>query len=171
MADEDGAIGWYSPNLRAIFPLDGFRIPRSLGKVLRRGKFETRFDTSFEEVMRGCASRDPTWISEELIDAYCRLHRLGLAHSVEAWCDGILAGGLYGVALGGAFMGESMFTRIPDASKVCLVALVERLRSSGFVLLDSQTPTEHLEKFGQVLVPRAEYLARLRDALRLDRRF
>lgn len=172
MADEfDGEIGWYSPDPRAIFPLDAFHVPRSLAKVIRRGVFEIRFDTAFEEVMWGCAEREETWISEEIVLAYTALHRSGLAHSVEAWYEGELAGGLYGVALGGAFMGESMFTRVTDASKVCLVALVERLRERGFVLLDSQMPTEHLAKFGQIVIPRAEYLRRLAAALRLDRSF
>jgi len=172
MADEiDGEIGWYSPDPRAIFPLDSFHVPRSLAKVIKRGVFEIRVDTAFEEVMRGCAAREETWISEEIIQAYTALHRSGLAHSVEAWYEGELAGGLYGVALGGAFMGESMFTRVTDASKVCLVKLVERLRERGFVLLDSQMPTEHLAKFGQIVIPRAEYLRRLARALRLDRSF
>jgi len=172
MADEiDGEIGWYSPDPRAIFPLDSFHVPRSLAKVIKRGVFEIRIDTAFEEVMRGCAAREETWISEEIIQAYTALHRSGLAHSVEAWYEGELAGGLYGVALGGAFMGESMFTRVTDASKVCLVKLVERLRERGFVLLDSQMPTEHLAKFGQIVIPRAEYLRRLARALRLDRSF
>lgn len=171
MADEHGEIGWYSPDPRAVFPLDAFHVPRSLAKVLRRGAFEVRVDTCFEAVMRGCADREETWISEELIRAYVALHRLGLAHSVEAFHEGELAGGLYGVALGGAFMGESMFTRVTDASKVCLVHLVERLRARGYVLLDSQMPTEHLRRFGQIVIPRREYLRRLREALQLRRSF
>ncbi len=172
MADEiDGEIGWYSPDPRAIFPLDAFHVPKSLAKTIRRGVFEVRIDTAFEAVMRGCAERDETWISDEIVRSYCALHRAGLAHSVEAWHEGELTGGLYGVALGGAFMGESMFTRITDASKVCLVALVERLEERGFVLLDSQMPTEHLAKFGQITIPRADYLRRLAAALRLDRSF
>lgn len=169
MADEvDGEIGWYSPDPRAIFPLDAFHVPRSLAKTLKRGVFDVRIDTAFEAVMRGCAAREETWISDEIVQAYVALHRAGLAHSVEAWHEGELAGGLYGVALGGAFMGESMFTRVTDASKVCLVALVERLQARGFVLLDSQMPTEHLARFGQIVIPRAEYLRRLAKALRLD---
>ena len=172
MADEeDGEIGWYSPDPRAIFPLDAFHVPRSLAKTIRRGVFEIRVNTAFEEVIRGCADREETWISEEIVRAYVALHRAGLAHSVEAWQEGALAGGLYGVALGGAFMGESMFTRVRDASKVALVALVERLRARGFVLLDSQMPTEHLARFGQIVIPRAEYLRRLAAALRLERSF
>jgi len=171
MADPDGTIRWYSPRRRAIFPLDGFRVPRTLAKVVRRGTYEIRIDTAFEEVIRGCADRPITWISEEIVRVYTELHRLGFAHSVEAWHEGRLVGGLYGVALRGAFMGESMFTRMPNASGVCLVALVERLRERGFVLLDSQTPTRHLLRFGQILVPREEYLRRLREALTLERRF
>lgn len=171
MADEDGEIGWYSPSRRAIFPLDSFRVPRSVAKTLRKHPFEIRIDTAFETVMRGCADRDPTWISEEIIRAYTELHHLGLAHSVEAWREGELAGGLYGVAIRGAFMGESMFSRVDNASSACLVALVERLRARGYVLLDSQTPTRHLLRFGQILIPREEYLRRLEHALQLDRRF
>lgn len=171
MADEDGEIGWYSPDPRAIFPLDSFHVPRSLRKTIKQGVFEIRVNSAFEEVMRGCADREETWISEEILESYVALHRAGLAHSVEAWYEGELAGGLYGVSLGGAFMGESMFTRVTDASKVCLVFLVERLRERGFVLLDSQMPTEHLAKFGQIVIPRAEYLRRLAAALRLERSF
>src|SRR5690606_14004181 len=143
MADEEGNIGWYSPSRRAIFPLDEFRVPRSLAKALRKRPFEIRIDTEFEAVMRGCAAREPTWSSEEIVRAYTELHHLGIAHSVEAWQGERLVGGLYGVALRGAFMGESMFSRVDNASGACLVALVERLRERGFVLLDSQTPTRH----------------------------
>lgn len=170
MGDE-GGISWYSPDPRAVFPLERFHVPKSLAKTVRQGKFEIRVDTAFEEVLRGCAGRDSTWITEEVHEAYAALHRLGLAHSVEAWRDGELAGGLYGVALGGAFMGESMFSRQTDASKVCLVFLVDRLRERGFTLLDSQFPTEHLMKFGQALIPRAEYQRQLREALKLPGRF
>lgn len=173
MADDRGRIGWYSPDPRAIFPLEQgkFHVPRSLAKTLRRDPFEVTVNRAFEDVMRGCADRDPTWINDDILEHYTALHEKGLAHSVEAWEDGELAGGLYGVALGGAFMGESMFTRVTDASKVCLVFLVERLRERGFVLLDSQMPTEHLQRFGQTLIPRTEYLRRLESALMLDRKF
>lgn len=164
-------IDWYSPDPRAILPLDGLRVSRSLARTLRRGRFEIRFDAAFEEVMRACGSRASTWINEEMVRAYVGLHDLGLAHSVEAWQGGELVGGLYGVALGGAFMGESMFSRVSDASKVCLVALVRHLRERGFVLLDCQTPTEHLMGLGQITIPRDAYLSRLRDALRLDPSF
>lgn len=171
MADDDGAIGWYCPEQRAVFPLEAFRIPRSLAKTVRARKFELRIDGDFEGVMRACGARDETWISEEIVQAYTALHRHGLAHSVEAWQDGALVGGLYGVALGGAFMGESMFSRATDASKVCLVHLVERLKARGYVLLDSQFPTPHLLRFGQALIPRREYLRQLETALRLPCRF
>jgi leucyl/phenylalanyl-tRNA--protein transferase len=165
MADERGKIGWYSPDPRAIFPLEAFHVPKSLAKVVKKKVFDVRIDTAFTDVMRGCADRDTTWINDEIVANYAALHERGLAHSVEAWLDGELAGGLYGVSLGGAFMGESMFSRVSDASKVCLVALVERLNARGFTLLDSQMPTEHLKHFGQVLITRAEYLKRLEDAV------
>lgn len=172
MADDDGTIGWYSPDPRAIIPLDErFHVPRSLARTIRRRLFDVRFDTAFEEVMRGCAARTLTWISEDLIQVYTALHRMGLAHSVEAWQEGELVGGLYGVSLGGAFMGESMFSVRADASKVCLQALIGRLRERGFVLLDSQTPTAHLMERGQLLIRREEYLRRLEEALQLDCRF
>lgn len=169
--DESGEIGWYSPDPRAVFPLDEFHAPRSLLRTIRRGKFEVRIDTAFEEVMRGCADREETWISEELLQAYVALHRIGFAHSVEAWSGGELAGGLYGVSIGGAFMGESMFTRVTDASKVCLVVLVERLRERGFTLLDSQLPSRHLQGYGQALISRASYLRQLAAAIGLERSF
>lgn len=159
--DEGDAIYWYAPDPRAIIPLDTFYVSKNLAKLVRRGIFEIRYDTAFEAVMRGCANREKTWISEEIITAYTALHHLGFAHSVECWKDGHLAGGLYGVALGGAFFGESMFTCVRDASKVALVHLVERLRQNGFVLLDTQFITPHLARFGAVEIPRNEYERRL----------
>lgn len=171
MADDDGTIGWYSPDPRAVFPLDAFHVPKNLAKTLRQGRFERRIDGDFEGVLRACADREETWISEEIHQAYTALHRLGLAHSVEAWRDGQLVGGLYGVAIGGAFFGESMFSRATDASKVCLVWLVERLRDRGYTLLDSQYPTTHLLQFGQTLIPRAEYLRQLARAIALPGHF
>lgn len=173
MADDRGRIGWYSPDPRAVFPLepDAFHVPSSLRKTIRQGVFEVTVDRAFEEVMRGCADREPTWINDDILKHYTALFDKGLCHSVEAWQDGELAGGLYGVSLGGAFMGESMFTRITDASKVCLVFLVEHLRKQGYVLLDSQMPTEHLQRFGQILIPKADYLERLKAALEMDRHF
>ena len=177
MAVEGGEIRWFSPDPRGIIPLDAFHVPVRLGRAIRRGVFQIRIDEAFEAVIRGCAEAerdrdDPgTWISEEIIQSYVGLHRRGLAHSVEAWRGGRLAGGLYGVALGGAFFGESMFHRETDASKVALVALVERLRSRGYVLLDTQWVTEHLEQFGAVEIQRDEYLKRLEAALAVEATF
>ncbi len=172
MADSRrGRLRWYAPDPRAIIPLDGFHVPRSLARTIRRGVFEVRVNTAFGDVIRACAARDETWISDEIIGAYEALHALGLAHSVESWQGHELAGGLYGVALGGAFFGESMFSRAADASKVALTALVDRLRARGFVLLDTQFLTPHLARFGAVEIPREEYLARLAAALPLDCRF
>lgn len=167
MALEDGEIGWFSPNPRGIIPLEQFRVPGRLARVLRQGKFEVAIDRSFEAVMRACADRpgDGTWISEEIIESYVTLHRIGLAHSVEAWLSGQLAGGLYGVHLGGAFFGESMFHRVADASKVALAMLVDRMRRQGFELLDVQWVTPHLAQFGAVAVSRRAYLVSLARAL------
>lgn len=170
MADRRGRIGWYAPDPRAVLPLDDFHVPKTLAQAVRRGRFEVTVDRAFETVMRACAApapdREETWISEEIVSAYTDLHRLGAGHSVECWREGTFAGGLYGVALGGAFFGESMVTRERDASKVALVHLVERLRAGGFVLLDTQMSTPHLERFGVVEIPREEYERRL--ALALD---
>ena len=169
MADRDGEIGWYSPDPRAVLPLDAFHVPKTLAKTVRQGRFEVVADRDFEAVMRACAApapgREDTWISDEIVSAYTDLHRLGVAHSIECWREGRFAGGLYGVALGGAFFGESMVSRERDASKVALVHLVERLRAGGFVLLDTQMTTPHLERFGVVEIPRAAYERRLADAL------
>jgi len=161
----NGEIRWYSPDPRAIIPLDTFKVSRSLRQTLKKNLFLIRWNTSFEEVMRSCAERDDTWISEEIIKGYLELHRLGFAHSVESWKGGILSGGLYGVALGGAFFGESMFSRERDASKVALVHLVERLRENGFELLDTQFITPHLATFGTVEISRREYLILLKKAV------
>jgi leucyl/phenylalanyl-tRNA---protein transferase len=171
MAEENGEIELYSPDPRAIIDPAHFHPGHSLEKTLRAGHFEVRIDAGFETVMRHCAARDETWISEDLIASYVALHALGYAHSVETWMDGELAGGLYGVALGGAFFGESMFFIRRDASKIALAALVARMRARGMTLLDVQYTTPHLRRFGAVLVPRREYLARLRDALRLEAEF
>jgi len=166
MALEDGEIGWFSPDPRGILPLDRFHVPSRLARVLRRGTFTLAVDRSFEAVIRACASRpDGSWINDDIVASYLTLHRLGLAHSVEAWHEGELAGGLYGVHLGGAFFGESMFHRVTDASKVALVSLVERLTRRGFALLDIQWVTPHLAQFGAVEVPQVEYQRLLRRAL------
>lgn len=165
--DDEYRIGWYAPDPRAILPLDTFRVSRNLEKTVRRGIFEVYSDRDFEGVMRACANREETWISEEIIRVFTQLHRAGYAHSIECWRDGRLAGGLYGVALGGAFFGESMFHTERDASKVALVHLVEHLRDRGFVLLDTQYTTSHLEQFGVIEIPRPVYMQKLARALRV----
>ncbi len=158
MADSrHGKIRWYTSDPRAIIPLDRFHVPRSLRQVLKKQPFSTTFDAAFPEVIRACADRVETWISDEVIEVYTALHRRGDAHSVEAWRGPDLAGGLYGVVIGGAFFGESMFSRQSNASKVALVALVRHLRNRGFRLLDSQFMNEHMRQFGTVEIPRARY--------------
>jgi leucyl/phenylalanyl-tRNA---protein transferase len=173
MADErSGEVLWFKPDPRAIIPLNGFHVSRSLARTLRRGLFEIRLDTDFEGVMRACADRpEGTWISGRFIEVYGALHRAGKAHSVEAWREGRLVGGLYGLALGGAFMAESMFHRETGASKVALALLVSRLREQGFILLDVQYVTPHLESLGAVEITRREYERRLEQALGLPCRF
>ena len=168
-----GEIRWYSPDPRAVIPLDRFKISRSLRQTFKKKIFEIRLNTCFEEVMRNCAARAETWISEEIIQSYLELHRLGHAHSIETWSRQTagLAGGLYGVALGGAFFGESMFSRTRDASKVAFVYLVERLRAKEFQLLDAQFITPHLERFGAVEISRTQYLHLLNNALQKQRNF
>jgi len=166
MADPNtGEINWYSPDPRTIFDLNEFHIPRSLKLTLKKKEYEIHFNKKFEEVMRSCAEREETWISETIIQSYIQLHQLGFAHSVETWKDGKLAGGLYGVAIRGAFFGESMFSRLRDASKIALVNLVMRLKERGFTLLDTQYLTSHLEKFGAREIPRNEYLKQLEESL------
>ena len=173
MGLDDGEIGWFSPDPRGILPLDAVHVSRRLARVVRSGRFSMTTDTAFRRVMEACAAdRDEgTWINEEILAVYCELHEHGLAHSVEVWRDGLLAGGLYGVSLGGAFFGESMFHRVTDASKVALVHLVERLRARRYQLLDTQWTTPLLETFGAVEIPRDTYLDRLEQAVRLDCRF
>jgi len=166
MAD-DGAIHWFSPECRGLVPLDDrFHIPHGLKRALKKNPFEIRRDTAFREVMLACAERPATWIDATILDSYCHLHSLGVAHSVECWDDEGLQGGLYGVALRGVFFGESMFSRKTDASKIALVALVDHLRELDYRLLDTQWMTPHLRQFGGYEVPRAEYHALLRKALR-----
>ena len=164
-------IEWFSPDPRGILPLEGFRVPSRLSRVVRQSRFDVRTDTAFEAVMRACAAREETWITEDILSSYVALHRLGFGHSVETWQDDVLVGGLYGVSIGGAFFGESMFHTVTDASKVALVALVERLKARGYVLLDTQWVTPHLAQFGGVEIRRAEYLERLSAALPLECRF
>jgi leucyl/phenylalanyl-tRNA---protein transferase len=173
MAVERG-IQWFSPDPRGIFPLDGLRVSKRLARTVRQGRFRIEVDRAFVEVMRACAAAerdrdDPgTWISEEIIESYTALHAHGIAHSVETWVGERLVGGLYGVALRGAFFGESMFHRENDASKVALVALVDRLRRRGYALLDTQWTTPHLETLGAIEIPRKEYLRRLERALAIE---
>ncbi|MDX1681422.1 MAG: leucyl/phenylalanyl-tRNA--protein transferase [Akkermansiaceae bacterium] len=166
---EDGKILWFSPERRGIIPLDErFHVPKSLRKTIKRRPFEIRWDTAFHEVVKACADRESTWIDKVILDSYRFLHRMGYAHSVECWDEDGLVGGLYGVSLGGAFFGESMFSKKTDASKVALVALVERLRSLDCELLDTQWMTPHLRQFGGYEIPREEYLDRLQRAMEED---
>ena len=162
-------VFWVDPETRGVIPLDRFHVPRRLARTVRAGRFRITADRDFPRVMRGCARRTgrrpESWINGSIFEAYCALHRQGHAHSVEAWCDERLVGGLYGVALGAAFFGESMFSTERDASKVALVHLVARLRAGGFTLLDTQFVTPHLSRFGAVEVTRARYLVRLAEAL------
>ncbi|MEM7148010.1 MAG: leucyl/phenylalanyl-tRNA--protein transferase [Verrucomicrobiota bacterium] len=171
MALDDGEIAWFSPDPRGVIPLEEFHVPHGLKRSLREGRFEVRMDTAFGEVILGCADRSETWIGDEVVKSYRELHEVGYAHSVEAWREGKLAGGLYGVAIGGAFFGESMFSYETDASKVALVALVHHLLESGFTLLDTQWSNRHLEQFGCVEIPREEYMKQLEEALLLDVEF
>ncbi len=179
MADEQDEIRWYSPDPRAVIELDRFKISRSLRQRIRSAEadgsgFEIRYNTCFERVMRRCADReDGTWISRDIIESYGRLHELGYAHSVETFYGEELAGGLYGVSLGGAFFGESMFTDPPrrDGSKLALVALVERMQERRMTLLDIQFLTPHLQRFGAVEISRDEYLRRLESAVHLETSF
>jgi leucyl/phenylalanyl-tRNA---protein transferase len=168
MADQFGSIRWYAPDPRAILEHENLYISRSLRATLRKRIYEVSIDTAFEAVMWRCAEREDTWISKSFISTYTQLHYFGLAHSVEAWQNGELVGGLYGVSLGGAFMGESMFSRATNASKVCLVALVEHLKARGYVLHDVQFWTPHLATLGVTEIPRKHYERRLRAALRLE---
>lgn len=177
MAVDDGEIRWYSPDPRGVIPLETFHVPSRLARVIRSHKFTVHIDREFEAVMRACAETDRqdndpgTWISGEILESYIELHKLGMAHSVEAWQQDRLVGGLYGVALGGAFFGESMFHHVTDASKVALAALVDRLSARGFRLLDIQWVTPHLEQFGAVEISRRKYLKQLAEALSVSVEF
>jgi leucyl/phenylalanyl-tRNA--protein transferase len=171
----DPEVFWVRPEKRGIIPLDGFHVPKSLAKTLRKGLFDIRFDFDFEATIDGCAEkraeRASTWINAPIREAYIRLYRLGYCHSVEAWQGDQLVGGLYGVTLGRVFFGESMFSKKTDASKICLVHLVARLKERGFALLDTQFTTEHLKHFGALDVPRAKYEIMLAEALKGEARF
>jgi len=168
MAMEQGEIGWFSPDPRGVIPLESFHQTKSLKRVVASGKFEIRINSSFSEVIDGCAERDETWIDETVRESYMTLSAGGYAHSVESWIKGELVGGLYGVSIGGAFFGESMFSREANASKVALVALVEHLRKRNFILLDTQWTTPHLRQFGAVDIPKNDYIKQLNEAIRLD---
>jgi leucyl/phenylalanyl-tRNA---protein transferase len=171
MAMDDDVIEWFSPTRRGIIPLENFHLPHMARREWKRRVFEIKIDSAFSRVIRACAQRAETWINNEIVASYEQLHRLGHAHSVEAWRNGELAGGLYGVALGGAFFGESMFHRVTGASKIALAALVERLTARRFALLDTQWVTPHLEQFGAIEISRAKYLELLQQALNLRRSF
>ncbi|UWQ30783.1 leucyl/phenylalanyl-tRNA--protein transferase [Leisingera sp. M523] len=168
---DDPEIFWVDPKRRGILPLDGFRISRSLAKRIRNGGFEITVNQDFGGVVDGCADRTETWINGEIRDRYLDLHLMGNAHSLEVWQDGILAGGTYGVSLGGAFFGESMFSRRRDASKVALAYLTDRLVQAGYSLCDTQFLTTHLASLGGIEVTRARYRALLREALKTDADF
>jgi leucyl/phenylalanyl-tRNA--protein transferase len=173
--NEDGPILWYSPDPRMVLPLADLHISRSLRKALNKGLFEVRFDTAFAQVMRRCATtprpgQRGTWITAEMIRAYEVLHELGFAHAVEAWADGALVGGLYGVSLGAAFFGESMFAQRADASKIAFVRLVQQLQAWEFHFVDCQTYSAHLARFGAIMWRRARFLRALERALRLPTR-
>ncbi|WP_416408666.1 leucyl/phenylalanyl-tRNA--protein transferase [Agrobacterium rosae] len=171
MADsaDDPELFWVEPEMRGIIPLDDFHVSKSLAKAIRKRQFDIRFDTDFDGVMAGCAQeaddRPSTWINQTIRKLYVELHEIGHAHSVEAWDGDELVGGLYGVSLGSAFFGESMFSRRTNASKICLVHLVERLRAKGFTLLDTQFTTEHLKTFGAIDVPKTDYAKMLERAV------
>ena len=167
MAMENGEMGWFSPDPRGIIPIQEFHIPHGLKKTLKSHPFDLRIYTAFAATLRGCADRETTWISELIHRSYVKLHELGFAHSIEVWEKNKLVGGLYGLAMGGAFFGESMFSRVPNASKVALATLVARLAKQGFTLLDTQWVTDHLTQFGAHEIPRKIYLKRLQKALEL----
>lgn len=172
MGHANDVITWHEPDPRCVFEFERFKLSRSLRKTVERRVFDVRVNTAFEQVMRACGDRpEGTWITRRILDLYCELHRQGFAHSVECWKDESLVGGLYGVAIGAAFFGESMFHRATDASKVALVHLIRRLRERGYTLLDTQWSTPHLASLGAVQIARDEYLVRLEVAVRQPRSF
>ncbi len=170
MADSDGALYWYAPDPRAIIPIYTYKPAKSLRPVLNRNQFEIRLNTAFKEVMQGCSKPrsedDSVWISDEIIEAYTELHQMGLAHSVETYIDNRLVGGLYGVSLGSAFFGESMFTQVSNASKVAFHYLIQILRQQKFTLLDTQFINDNVRRYGAIEIPKADYLRQLKMALR-----
>jgi leucyl/phenylalanyl-tRNA--protein transferase len=172
---DDTGLYWVEPEIRGILPLDRFHVPRSLAKVVRQNRFDIRVDTAFAATVSACAEptsgRQDTWINHRIFELYVALHRAGHAHSVEVWQNGQLVGGLYGVRIGGAFFGESMFSRRPNASKVALVHLVDRLRAGGFVLLDTQFSNAHLVQFGVEEISKDDYSKHLAQAIELEADF
>ena len=168
MADDGGEVGWYSVRHRALFPITGISVSSSLRKSIRQGKFEVRFDTAFREVVQSCFRPEGNWLTEEFVEAYTECHRQGWGHCAEAWKEGELVGGVYGLAIGSCFSAESMFHRETDASKVALWALVEKCREQGFTVFDAQVMNPHLASLGAYEVPAKEFLAMLADALGRD---
>lgn len=175
MADSDGTLYWYSPDPRAIIPIDSYKPQKSLRPVLNKKQFEIRIDTNFEQVMRHCAKprsdTDETWISDDIISAYTDLHQLGLAHSVEAYQDNVLVGGLYGVAIGAVFFGESMFFTVPNASKVAFHYLIQILRKQNYLLLDSQFINDNVRRYGAIEIPKTRYIKQLKNLVNQRRDF
>ncbi len=171
----DRRVFWVDPQIRGVLPLDAFHVPKSLKKIVRKGIFEIRYNTAFDQVIAFCAQsvkgRRDTWINSEIARAYTELHHMGFVHSVETWLENRLVGGLYGVTMGAAFFGESMFSRVTDASKVALVHLVEQLKAGRFKLLDTQFVTDHLKRFGAMEIPCRQYLEKLEDAVSSTARF
>ena len=171
MGDDDGSISWFRPRMRGILPVQEFHVPRRFEQFLRQCPFEVRWNTAFGDVMRGCADRETTWINESILETYETLHKVGFAHSAEVWRGNQLVGGIYGVAIGGAFFGESMFSRETQASKVALTALQRRLAERGFILHDTQWTTPHLAQFGGHEIPSEDYMNLLERAIRLPATF
>ena len=167
MGQEDGSIEWYRPPYRGILPVADFHLPARFARYFKTHPFEVRWNTAFAEVMRGCADRESTWITDSIFSSYQELHRLGFAHSAEVWRENKLVGGVYGIAIGGAFFGESMFSRETQASKVALTNLQYRLKERGFIVHDTQWTTPHLAMFGGHEIPCASYLKVLHRAIRL----
>lgn len=175
MADNDGTLYWYSPEPRAIIPIETYKPPKSLRSLINKKLFEVRISANFEQVMRNCASArkgdDETWISEEIIEAYCELNKMGLAYSVETYLENNLVGGLYGVSIGSAFFGESMFYKVPDASKIAFHYLMEILKHQDYELLDTQFINDNVKRFGAIEIPRSEYVKQLKKSLEKRCRF
>lgn len=165
MPGQDGRVQWRSPENRCVVPIEDFHVPKNIRRLVRQNKFEIRVNTCFEDVIRGCAEREETWITDEIISVYCELHRRGFAHSVEAWQDGELVGGLYGSCIGRYFATESQFHRVRDAGKIAFVKTFEILKSAGFLIHDVQFMTKYLDQFGAVEVPRDEFRSKLMEAV------